>query len=155
MTDYEFKRQIWRPYDSVDIGDGVMCPVLNVCFTTRSVRVNLPSGGAVWLKCDDIVSHKSSRGEASDDDIIENLHNELMKEQERNENLRILIERMRPYEDIVGELKKSCNILFNAIHERRSTLSDVERALNKIDKAIDKMNGNGDNDNSECSGGTD
>ena len=39
MTEQQFLQQVWRPYDSITTDTGIKGRVQNVCFPTRSVRI--------------------------------------------------------------------------------------------------------------------
>ena len=73
MTEQEFQKQVWRPYDQITTAGGVKGKVLNVCFTTKSVRAFI-SGAPEWLRCDLIETHTTGKGGDADDmTIIEEL----------------------------------------------------------------------------------
>lgn len=38
MTEQDFLKQIWRPYDQITIADGIRGKVLGVNFSAKSVR---------------------------------------------------------------------------------------------------------------------
>ena len=85
MTEQEFKRQVWRAYDTVEIeGVAKNARVINVGFPSLSVRAAIAPGVTEWFKCDQIVSHKSATGEPDDLAIIADLHNKLMAANKRN-----------------------------------------------------------------------
>ena len=61
MTEQEFIRQVWRPYDKITTAEGVPGKVLGVSFTTKSVRAFI-SGAPEWVKCELIETHTTGKG---------------------------------------------------------------------------------------------
>lgn len=92
MTEQEFKKQVWRAYDTVDI-EGVAnhARVIAVGFPSLSVRAAVAPGVVEWFKCDQIVAHHSATGNPDDLAIIEDLHNKLMAANKRNEDLQQIL----------------------------------------------------------------
>ena len=86
MTEQEFMKHVWRPYDTVEVIGDITGAVLNVCFPVKSVKISLPGGAAQWFKCHDIVQHISRTDTPDDMSIIEDLHNKLMAANKRNDN---------------------------------------------------------------------
>lgn len=87
MTEQEFSRQVWRMYDQITTADGIKGKVLNVCFTTKSVRAYI-SGSPEWIKCDMIETHTTGKGgDADDATIIEELHSRVIKQADEIERL--------------------------------------------------------------------
>ena len=50
MTEQEFMKHVWRPYDTVEVIGDITGAVLNVCFPVKSVNISLPGGAAQWFK---------------------------------------------------------------------------------------------------------
>ena len=88
MTEQDFLRQVWRPYDKITTADGVPGKVLGVSFTTKSVRAFI-SGAPEWVKCELIETHMTAKGgDADDTAIIEELHNKIMSLNNQVETLK-------------------------------------------------------------------
>ena len=90
MTEKEFLKEVWRPYDVVLLTNGVKTRVLNVCFPSKSVKVKMPDDGMCeWFSCEFIESHKSINGCGTDNlSIIEEL-------QKKNRNANKTIEELQ------------------------------------------------------------
>ena len=141
MTKSEFRSQVWRPYDSVELDNGIKGRVINVCFPTHSVRINLPVGGTDWFDCDMIVRHNSSAGETDDIAIIEDLHKKLMAAHKKNEDLQETLQTLQKklQEGSIANLRKSLNILNNNLIEKKKTMEQVEKAVEKVNEIIDNL----------------
>ena len=88
MTEQDFLRQVWRPYDKITTADGVPGKVLGVSFTTKSVRAFI-SGAPEWVSCTLIETHTTGKGADGDDvAIIEELHNKVLHQANEIERLR-------------------------------------------------------------------
>lgn len=88
MTEQDFLRQVWRPYDRITTADGVPGKVLGVSFSTKSVRAFI-SGAPEWVSCTLIEAHTTGKGDDGDDlSIIEDLHNKVMNQTSEIERLR-------------------------------------------------------------------
>lgn len=145
MTEQEFSRQVWRMYDQITTADGVKGKVLQVAFNTKSVRAYI-SGAPEWIKCELIETHTTGKGADGDDSaIIEELHNKVLKQDERIEKLeeerRLLQEKIS--RNYLGELLRAVNIMQQGLQERKHKIQQVESGLAAISSVIDKMN-NGD-----------
>ena len=92
MTEQEFMKHVWRPYDTVEVIGDITGAVLNVCFPVKSVKISLPGGAAQWFKCRDIVRHISRTDTPDDMSIIEDLHNKLMAANKRNDDQQKIID---------------------------------------------------------------
>ena len=55
MTEQEFDQQVWRRFDVVTTDTGIETTVMNVCFSTRSVRIYVKNAPAEWLPSKRIV----------------------------------------------------------------------------------------------------
>ena len=88
MTEQDFLRQVWRPYDKITTADGVPGKVLGVSFTTKSVRAFI-SGAPEWVSCTLIETHTTGKGGDGDDlAIIEELHNKVLNQATEIDRLR-------------------------------------------------------------------
>jgi len=137
-------RHVWRPYDTVELENGIKGRVLNVCFSTRSVRVPIGQGVSEWFKCDAIVKHNSVTGEPTDIEIIEDLHNKLMAANKRNEDLQLIKVKLESQisKCNTGELRRCVNILANALVEKKKTIESIEKAVARINESLDKNENN-------------
>lgn len=132
-------------YDQITTADGVKGKVLQVAFNTKSVRAYI-SGAPEWIKCELIETHTTGKGADGDDSaIIEELHNKVLKQDERIEKLeeerRLLQEKIS--RNYLGELLRAVNIMQQGLQERKHKIQQVESGLAAISSVIDKMN-NGD-----------
>ena len=142
MTEQEFSRQVWRMYDQITTADGVKGKVLQVAFNTKSVRAYI-SGSPEWVKCELIETHTTGKGADGDDTaIIEELHNKVLKQDERIEKLeeerRLLQEKIS--RNYLGELLRAVNVMQQGLQERKHKIQQVENGLAAISSVIEKMN---------------
>lgn len=143
MTEQEFKKQVWRAYDTVEI-EGVtnkQARVIAVGFPSMSVRAAIAPGVVEWFKCEQIISHKSATGQPDDMAIIEDLHNKLMAANKRNEDLQAIKNDLEEKlsKNNLGELRKCINMLNNNLVEKKTVITTIESALARIDAAIEKL----------------
>ena len=119
MTEQEFDTQVWRRFDVVTTDTGIETTVMNVCFTTRSVRIYVKNAPPEWLPCKRIEKHTTRKGDTADEDtIIEELHNKLLAAEER----------------IVG-LKNERQQLT----EKKAKLAKVDSALTSIESILQRV----------------
>ena len=142
MTEQEFSKQVWRMYDQITTADGVKGKVLQVAFNTKSVRAYI-SGSPEWVKCELIETHTTGKGADGDDSaIIEELHNKVLKQDERIEKLeeerRLLQEKIS--RNYLGELLRAVNVMQQGLQERKKKHEQIESSLAAISSVIDKMN---------------
>ena len=149
MTEHEFDQQIWRNYDRVTIQlSPDQAPwkqkVNSVCFPTHSVQVNMPNGGREWVRCECIVTHTCATGATDDLQLIEDLHNKLMAANKRNEELQIIKMQLESKlsSTTIADLRKSINVINNNLSSKKATIERIDEAVKKIEKAIDKMESN-------------
>ena len=146
MTEQEFKRQVWRAYDTVEIeGVAKNARVIAVGFPSLSVRAAVAPGVVEWFKCDQIVAHKSATGEPDDLAIIADLHNRLMAANKRNEDLQLILndknEKMKELNvkaqsnTEAAQLKK----LKKAVLSINSTLGSIDARVKQIDGFLTEM----------------
>jgi uncharacterized coiled-coil protein SlyX len=141
MTEQEFQKQVWRPYDQITTAGGVKGKVLNVCFTTKSVRAFI-SGAPEWVKCDLIETHTTGKGgDADDATIIEELHNKVLKQADEIERLRgereLLKEKIS--KNYLGDLLRAVNMVKEGITEKKSKIAKIDNGLTLLQDALDKM----------------
>ena len=141
MTEQEFQRQVWRMYDQITTANGVKGKVLNVCFTTKSVRVFI-SGAPEWVRCELIETHTTGKGgDADDAAIIEELHNKVLNQanqierlQEENMSLKEKVSANR-YADIL----RAVNTIQQGLAEKKSKLEKIDRGLNLIVETLARI----------------
>ena len=144
MTEQEFSRQVWRMYDQITTADGVKGKVIQVAFNTKSVRAFI-SGAPEWIRCELIETHTTGKGADGDDTaIIEELHNKVLKQDERigrlEEEKRLLQEKIS--RNYLGELLRAVNIMQQGLQERKSKIRKVEDSLAAIADVVEKLNNN-------------
>ena len=145
MTEQEFSRQVWRMYDQITTADGVKGKVIQVAFNTKSVRAFI-SGAPEWIRCELIETHTTGKGADGDDTaIIEELHNKVLKQDERigrlEEEKRLLQEKIS--RNYLGELLRAVNVMQQGLQERKSKIKKVEDSLAAIADIVEKL-GNSD-----------
>ena len=144
MTEQEFSRQVWRMYDQITTADGVKGKVIQVAFNTKSVRAFL-SGAPEWIRCELIETHTTGKGADGDDTaIIEELHNKVLKQDERigrlEEEKRLLQEKIS--RNYLGELLRAVNVMQQGLQERKRKIRQVEDSLAAIADIVEKLNNN-------------
>ena len=144
MTEQEFSRQVWRMYDQITTADGVKGKVIQVAFNTKSVRAFI-SGAPEWIRCELIETHTTGKGADGDDTaIIEELHNKVLKQDERigrlEEEKRLLQEKIS--RNYLGELLRAVNVMQQGLQERKSKIRKVEDSLAAITDVVEKLNNN-------------
>lgn len=132
MTEQEFDKQVWRRFDLVTTDTGIESTVMNVCFSTRSVRIYVKNAPAEWLSYNRIVSHTTRKGEDADDlTIIEELHNRVLKQADD-------IARLKEERKLLNE-KNYPKELLTAVHMLRDGLTEKKKKLEKIDNGLDMI----------------
>ena len=141
MTEQEFQKQVWRMYDQITTAEGVKGKVLNVCFTTKSVRAYI-SGAPEWVKCDLIETHTTGKGADGDDTgIIEELHNKVMNLQKTIENLQTMNAQMAEKLNMIsgGELVRNVNVILSQLQEKKKRIEKIETCMNEVEAVVDKI----------------
>ena len=141
MTEQEFQRQVWRAYDQITTADGVKGKVLNVCFTTKSVRAFI-SGAPEWVKCDLIETHTTGKGgDADDAAIIEELHNRVIKQADEISRLReekqALTDKIS--KNYLADILRSLNMIKEGLTEKKNKIAKIDSGLFLIEDALAKM----------------
>lgn len=141
MTEQEFQRQVWRTYDQITTADGVKGKVLNVCFTTKSVRAFI-SGAPEWVKCDLIETHTTGKGgDADDAAIIEELHNRVIKQADEISRLReekqALTDKIS--KNYLADILRSLNMIKEGITEKKNKIAKIDSGLFLIEDTLAKM----------------
>ena len=146
MTEQEFKKQVWRAYDTVDI-EGVAnhARVIAVGFPSLSVRAAVAPGVVEWFKCDQITAHHSATGNPDDLAIIEDLHNKLMAANKRNEDLQQILntqqERIKELKDKADGKPDSKDLrkLRTTVASIYSTIGSIDHRMKQIDEYLDSL----------------
>ena len=141
MTEQDFLRQVWRPYDKITTADGVPGKVLGVSFTTKSVRAFI-SGAPEWVSCTLIETHTTGKGADGDDvAIIEELHNKVLHQANEIERLRneknMLAEKIS--KNYLGDLLKAVNLMKQGLQEKKHKMEQIDSGLAQIHATLEKM----------------
>ena len=141
MTEQEFQTQVWRAYDQITTANGVKGKVLNVCFTTKSVRAFI-SGAPEWVRCELIETHTTGKGgDADDAAIIEELHNRVLGLQARVDKLTEekgkLMEQMK--KNHAGELLTQVNIIGSQLQEKKKRIEKIETSVQLVQEIVEKI----------------
>ena len=141
MTEQDFQKQVWRPYDKITTADGVPGKVLGVSFTTKSVRAFI-SGAPEWVKCDLIETHTTGKGGDADDmTIIEDLHNKVLRQSDEIERLKdekqLLVDKIS--KNYLADLLRAMNMVKEGIQEKKSKINKIDNGLTLIQEALEKI----------------
>lgn len=141
MTEQDFQKQVWRPYDKITTADGVPGKVLGVSFTTKSVRAFI-SGAPEWVKCDLIETHTTGKGGDTDDmTIIEDLHNKVLRQSNEIERLKdekqLLVDKIS--KNYLADLLRAMNMVKEGIQEKKSKINKIDNGLTLLQEALEKI----------------
>ena len=136
MTEQEFDSQVWRRFDVVTTDTGIETTVMNVCFTTRSVRIYVKNAPPEWLPCKRIEKHTTRKGDTADEGtIIEELHNRILKQSEQIERLKnekaALAEKIS--KSYPSEILKAVNAIKEGMTEKKHKIEKIEKGLATLD----------------------
>ena len=142
MTEQEFDSQVWRRFDLVTTDTGIETTVMNVCFSTRSVRIYIKDAPPEWLPYKRIVKHTTRKGGDADDmALIEELHNRVIKQSDEIERLKqekaVLVDKIS--KNYLGDILQAVNIMKEGLTERKKKTEKVERALDMVVSALAKI----------------
>jgi len=142
MTEQEFDQQVWRRFDVVTTDTGIETTVMNVCFTTRSVRIYVKNAPPEWLPCKRIETHTTRKGADGDDTaIIEELHNRVIRQSDEIERLKsekaVLVDKIS--RNYLGELLRAVNVMQQGLQERKKKHEQIESSLSAIAAVVEKM----------------
>jgi hypothetical protein len=142
MTEQEFDQQVWRRFDVVTTDTGIETTVMNVCFTTRSVRIYVKNAPPEWLPCKRIEKHTTRKGDTADEGtIIEELHNRILKQSEQIERLKnekaALAEKIS--RNYPAELLKAVNAIKEGLTEKKHKIEKIEKGLATLDDIFSKL----------------
>lgn len=141
MTEQDFLRQVWRPYDKITTADGVPGKVLGVSFSTKSVRAFI-SGAPEWVSCTLIETHTTGKGGDGDDvAIIEELHNKVLNQADEIARLqdekKLLQEKIA--KNYLGDLLRAINTMEQGLREKKHKMEQIESGLSQMQAALEKM----------------
>ena len=136
MTEQEFDTQVWRRFDVVTTDTGIETTVMNICFSTRSVRIFVKNAPPEWLPCKRIEKHTTRKGDTADEGtIIEELHNRILKQSEQIERLKnekaALTEKIS--RNYPAELLKAVNAIKEGLTEKKHKVEKIEKGLATLD----------------------
>ena len=136
MTEQEFDSQVWRRFDVVTTDTGIETTVMNICFSTRSVRIFVKNAPPEWLPAKRIEKHTTRKGGDADDlTIIQELHNRILKQNEQIERLKnekaALTEKIS--KNYPAELLKAVNAIKEGLTERKHKIEKIEKGLATLD----------------------
>lgn len=142
MTEQEFDSQVWRRFDVVTTDTGIETTVMNVCFTTRSVRIYVKNAPPEWLPCKRIEKHTTRKGDEADDaSIIEELHNKVLAQQDTIDRLKKEIDELKEKQsrNHVSTLLSQVNIVGNLLQEKKKRMENIDAALMLINETVQKV----------------
>ena len=145
MTEQEFDTQVWRRFDVVTTDTGIETTVMNVCFTTRSVRIYVKNAPPEWLPCKRIETHTTRKGDTADEGtIIEELHNRLLAAEDKIVRLQhekaALAEKIS--KNYLGDLLRAVNLMQQGLQEKKHKMEQIDSGLKQIQDALDNMENN-------------
>ena len=145
MTEQEFDQQVWRRFDLVTTDTGIETTVMNVCFSTRSVRIFVKNAPPEWMQCNRIVTHTTRKGgDADDGTIIEELHNRVVKQSDEIERLKkekaALAEKIS--KNYLGDLLRAVNLMEQGFRERKHKMEQIDSGLKQIQDTLEKIDNN-------------
>ena len=142
MTEQEFDTQVWRRFDLVTTDTGIETTVMNVCFTTRSVRIYVKNAPPEWLPCKRIEKHTTRKGDTADEGtIIEEMHNRILKQDDKIVRLEkekaVLAEKIS--KSYPSEILKAVNAIKEGLTEKKHKIEKIEKGLATLDDIFSKL----------------
>ena len=142
MTEQEFDSQVWRRFDVVTTDTGIETTVMNVCFTTRSVRIFVKNAPPEWLPCKRIEKHTTRKGDTADEGtIIEEMHNRILKQDDKIVRLEkekaVLAEKIS--KSYPSEILKAVNAIKEGLTEKKHKIEKIEKGLATLDDIFSKL----------------
>ena len=121
---------------------GIETTVMNVCFSTRSVRIYIKGAPPEWLPCKRIVTHTTRKGgDADDSAIIEDLHNRVIKQSDEIERLKnekaVLAEKIS--KNYLSDILCAINMMKQGLTEKKKKIEKVERGLDLVVSTLAKI----------------
>ncbi len=143
MTEQEFDQQVWRRFDNVTTDTGIETTVMNVCFTTRSVRIYVKNAPPEWLPAKRIEKHTTRKGDTADEGtIIEEMHNRILKQDDKIVRLEhekaALTEKIS--KNYPSELLKAVNAIKEGLTEKKNKIDKIEKGLATINAVMTNLN---------------
>ena len=142
MTEQEFDTQVWRRFDVVTTDTGIETTVMNVCFSTRSVRIFVKNAPPDWLKCERIEKHTTHKGDTADEGtIIEEMHNRILKQDDKIVRLEkekaVLAEKIS--KSYPSEILRAVNAIKEGLTEKKHKIEKIEKGLATLDDIFSKL----------------
>ena len=142
MTEQEFDTQVWRRFDVVTTDTGIETTVMNVCFTTRSVRIYVKNAPPEWLPCKRIEKHTTRKGDTADEGtIIEEMHNRILKQDDKIVRLEkekaVLAEKIS--KSYPSEILKAVNAIKEGLTEKKHKIEKIEKGQATLDDIFSKL----------------
>ena len=142
MTEQEFDQQVWRRFDIVTTDTGIETTVMNVCFSTRSVRIFVKNAPPEWLPCKRIEKHTTRKGDTADEGtIIEEMHNRILKQDDKIVRLEkekaVLAEKIS--KSYPSEILKAVNAIKEGLTEKKHKIEKIEKGLATLDDIFSKL----------------
>ena len=142
MTDQEFDSQVWRRFDVVTTDTGIETTVMNICFSTRSVRIFLKNAPPEWLPAKRIEKHTTRKGDTADEGtIIEELHNRLLAAEDKIVELKhkeaALAEKIS--KSYPSEILKAVNAIKEGLTEKKHKIEKIEKGLATLDNIFSTL----------------
>ena len=142
MTEQEFDTQVWRRFDVVTTDTGIETTVMNVCFSTRSVRIFVKNAPPEWLPCKRIEKHTTRKGDTADEGtIIEEMHNRILKQDDKIVRLEkekaVLAEKIS--KSYPSEILKAVNAIKEGMTEKKHKIEKIEKGLATLDDIFSKL----------------
>ena len=142
MTEQEFDQQVWRRFDNVTTDTGIETTVMNVCFSTRSVRIYVKNAPPEWLPAKRIEKHTTRKGDTADEGtIIEEMHNRILKQDDKIVRLEkekaVLAEKIS--KSYPSEILKAVNAIKEGLTEKKHKIEKIEKGLATLDDIFSKL----------------
>ena len=133
---------MWRRFDVVTTDTGIETTVMNVCFTTRSVRIYVKNAPPEWLPCKRIEKHTTRKGDTADEGtIIEEMHNRILKQDDKIVRLEkekaVLAEKIS--KSYPSEILKAVNAIKEGLTEKKHKIEKIEKGLATLDDIFSKL----------------
>jgi hypothetical protein len=121
---------------------GIETTVMNVCFTTRSVRIYVKNAPPEWLPCKRIEKHTTRKGDTADEGtIIEELHNRLLAAEDKIVELKhkeaTLVEKTS--KSYPSEILKAVNAIKEGLTEKKHRIEKIEKGLATLDNIFSTL----------------
>jgi hypothetical protein len=132
MTEQEFDSQVWRRFDVVTTDTGIETTVMNVCFSSRSVRIFVKNAPPEWLPAKRIEKHTTRKGGDADDlAVIEELHNRIMKQDDQ------IVRLKNEKAALTEKISKSCHSeILKAVNAIKEGMTEKKHKIEKIEKGL-------------------